>query len=214
MYIIYHLRWFSTVHILPIPCAFLPLWPTGAKHIPPELSGVVYSSHLTGGDLLSPPSPTSPTESALSAADPDGRSETGSLSSSLKRPHRPPDLDLTSLTLTPIHHHDITIHTSTARPSTAAADPRGQGGPSLSEGDRLKHGESVAGVQVDFDPTRSSTPTTATKLSGSVSERVSLVPVSQKFCEYPQNVRLSLYTVRTLNGIVCHIDGSIEIYVL
>ena len=137
-------------------------------------------------DTLSPEPHTKPTLS------PD--SDTASVSSSLRRPHRPPDLDLSSLNLTPIQHHDITIHTHTGPHPVQGHDS--QGGkeerkshappPGVEGSTREKNREtsvlSSATAQSDFNPTGCSTPTTA-KMSGSVSERISLAPISQKLCE-------------------------------
>lgn len=116
-------------------------------------------------------------------------SDTASVSSSLKRPHRPPDLDLTSLNLTPIQHQDITIVSSSGQ--SPPSEPKGQpltgkvGQPRPPPGrdgtSDKKRDTSVS--QSEVDPTRSSTPTT-TKLSGSVSERVSLAPITQRHCKY------------------------------
>ena len=114
-------------------------------------------------------------------------SDTASVSS-LRRPHRPPDLDLSSLNLTPISHHDITIHTS-SRPHTLTQNEgegsKEQAPPTNAEAEenpeRKGREGSVLSSATDLDPTRSSTPLT-TKMSGSVSERVSLAPVSHKHC--------------------------------
>lgn len=145
-------------------------------------------------DTLSPASNDSHTKLTLS---PD--SDTSSVSSSLRRPHRPPDLDLRSLNLTPIQNKDITIH-SYSGPPPAAVEQTLRSSSSLGKADELKGkplppgGEqssqkrretsvlSSIAAQSDIDPTRCSTPMT-TKMSGSVSERVSLIPVSQKLCE-------------------------------
>lgn len=136
-------------------------------------------------ETLSPATPDSLTKTTLSP-DTDNQSDTASVSSSLRRPHRPPDLDLTSLNLTPIQHHDITIHTSGGPPTTghAAGTREVSVEGRTSHRSEASHGSVAAAVQPDFDPTRSSTPNTAaTKTSGSVSERVSLVPISHKPCE-------------------------------
>ena len=152
------------------------------KSIPSVLSGSGYPSQIME-ETLSPSTTDSLTKTTLSP-ETDNQSDTASVTSSLKRPHRPPDLDLTSLNLTPIQHQDITIHTSGPPTSGGAAGTR----EASVEGRTSRRSEASHGsaaVQPDFDPTRSSTPTTAaTKMSGSVSERVSLVPISYKPCEW------------------------------
>ena len=121
-------------------------------------------------------------------------SDTGSVSS-LKRPHRPPDLDLRSLNLTPVSHQDITIHTQPVVPPVELGESGAEAVPAekmedatrptsraVDEKRRETSVLSSVAAHSDFDPTRSSTPTTA-KMSGSVSERISLIPVSLKHCE-------------------------------
>jgi hypothetical protein len=153
--------------------------PVPSGEPPSRLAGpaLSHSSSTEGGD--------SPNNKQTFSPD----SDTASVSSSLRRPHRPPDLDLSSLNLTPISHQDITIHTSSHPPPPLPDDKKGaelteQAPPTtdINEASNRKGREtSVLSSATDLDPTRSSTPLTA-KMSGSVSEKVSLVPVSQKHC--------------------------------
>ena len=159
----------------PVPPAELhsrPAWPALSR-----------SSSTEGGD--------SPNNKQAFSPD----SDTASVCSSLRRPHRPPDLDLSSLNLTPISHQDITIHTSSHPPPPLPDDKKGaeltEQPPSttdVNEATNRKGREvSVLSSATDLDPTRSSTPLTA-KMSGSVSEKVSLIPVSQKHCTFYQTL--------------------------
>ena len=176
-----------------IPNALICL--SDAKLSPESIFSGDHPSRMTDGTL----SPDPRTKNTLS---PD--SDTASVSSSLKRPHRPPDLDLSSLNLTPIQHHDITVHTHAGPRPSVEQSHDSQGGreeqksrappPEVEGATREKKREtsvlSSVTAQSDFDPTGCSTPTTA-KMSGSVSERISLVPISQRICEkfvYPVNV--------------------------
>jgi hypothetical protein len=154
------------------------------KFSPESVTSSAPPSRMTDGTL----SPDPHTKHTLS---PD--SDTASVSSSLKRPHRPPDLDLSSLSLAPMQHHDITVQTHAGpRPTleqshdslggkegrnSRAPPPEGEG--PTREKKRETSVLSSVTAQSDFDPTGCSTPTTA-KMSGSVSERISLAPISQK----------------------------------
>ncbi|CAI8008141.1 Guanine nucleotide exchange factor subunit RIC1 [Geodia barretti] len=137
----------------PVPPAELhsrPAWPALSR-----------SSSTEGGD--------SPNNKQAFSPD----SDTASVCSSLRRPHRPPDLDLSSLNLTPISHQDITIHTSSHPPPPLPDDKKGaeltEQPPSttdVNEATNRKGREvSVLSSATDLDPTRSSTPLTA-KMSG------------------------------------------------
>jgi hypothetical protein len=162
-----------------------PLPPSDPKPTPPLLPAS--QSRLTETTLSPSGSP-----SAKQTFSPDSDSASIS-SSSLRRPHRPPDLDLSSLSLAPMQHHDITVQTHAGpRPTleqshdslggkegrnSRAPPPEGEG--PTREKKRETSVLSSVTAQSDFDPTGCSTPTTA-KMSGSVSERISLAPISQK----------------------------------
>lgn len=112
-------------------------------------------------------------------------------SSSLRRPRRPPDLDLTNLNLTPIQHRDITIHTtgtSGASGHTEIHSPLKEEDPPSTQAAVVSRAADEKGrvgspeVQPSSDWDASSP--NAHKHSGSMSERVSLVPISQKVCKF------------------------------
>ena len=121
------------------------------------------------GPALSPSSSTEGGDSPNNKQTFSPDSDTASVSSSLRRPHRPPNLDLSSFNLTPISHLDITIHTSSHPPPPLPDDKKGaelteQAPPTtdINEASNRKGREtSVLSSATDLDPTRSSTPLTA-----------------------------------------------------